>query len=188
MPSLLILFVLALASASSSTRNGAAKTKAPDKTATISGTSTKASQTKSAGVSLASTAPEIPLSIAKIKQAVGDLQMPSETDAPLRIEFWPSEKEALSPDEIALLAAVKPAEKVEITTVEKFFSNAALIEDGMSDDEKATAKQFQNLVAILNAELENPQVYLFGERERIVVIIGKVKGGFGGVVTLVVET
>ena len=58
----------------------------------------------------------------------------------------------------------------------------------MKEEEKATALQFQKLIETLNAELENPQVYLFGERERTVVVIGKIKGGFGGVITLVVET
>ena len=181
MPSFLILLALSLAVAS-----------APSMPTRSAKTGEIAAPVTVAPVEIvkvsAATAPEIPPVIAKIKEAVGDLQMPSETDAPMRVEFWPSEKSAISPAEVALFAATKPQDSVETQSVAEFFAGAILIEDWMSDDEKATAKRFQTLVEVLNADLENPRVYLFGERERTVVIIGKVKGGFGGVVTLVVET
>ena len=173
MPSLLILFVLSLAVAES-----------PQST---SKRITAISAVEIANAQAATASDAAPV-IAKIKAAVGDLQMPSETDAPMRVEFWPSEKSAISPAEVALFAAVKTQDSVETQSVEQFFAGAVLIEDWMSDDEKATAKRFQTLVEVLNAELENPRVYLFGERERTVVIIGHVKGGFGGLMTLVVET
>ena len=172
MPSLLILFVLSLAVASS-----------PRSTPTRN----DISAVEIANVSASATSDAAPV-IATITAAVGDLQMPSETDAAMRVEFWPSDKSAISPAQVALFAAVKTENPVETKSVEEFFAGATLIEDWMSDDEKATVKRFQNLVAVLNADLENPRVYLFGERERTVVIIGHVKGGFGGVVTLVVET
>ena len=133
-------------------------------------------------------APQTPPAIAKIRAAIGTLQMPSETDAPMRVEFWPSDTSEAAPAQIARWANAKTQTSVETQTVEQFFASAVGVEDWMSADEKATARRFQDLVQVLNAEMENPRVYLFGERERTVVIIGKVKDGFGGVVTLVVET
>ena len=126
--------------------------------------------------------------VAKLEAATKGLLMPSETDAPFRTVYWPLEKAELSTSEIALYAAEKAEAKVVIESVEQFFEKVSTIEDWMNDDEKAKAERFGNLVKVLEAELENPHVYLIGERERTVAVIGKVKGGFGGVITLVVET
>ena len=114
--------------------------------------------------------------------------MPSETDAPIFVKYWASDKTELLPGDVAALIEQKADAPLETQTVAEFFKNAATIEDWMSDDEKATAQKFQKLIVTLQTQLDNSHVYLFGERERTVVIIGKVKGGFGGVVTLVVET
>ena len=188
MPSLLILFVLSLAVASSprSTLKRNGKSSAVEISTISAATAPDATAPDATAPDAA--APDAAPVIATIKEAARDLQMPSETDAAMRVEFWASDKSEISPAQIALLAAAKPENPVETQSVEQFFAHAVIIEDWMSDDEKATAKRFQNLVEVLNADLENPRVYLFGERERTVVIIGKVKGGFGGVVTLVVET
>ena len=114
--------------------------------------------------------------------------MPSETDAPLVVKYWPSQKTELLAGDVAALAEQKLAAPVAIKTVAEFFKNAATIEEWMKDDEKAEARRFAKLIETLETQLENPRVYLFGERERTVVVIGKLKGGFGGIVTLVVET
>ena len=203
MPSLLILLVLSLsvASSTSATKKRAAKTNAvPAKveTAKVEAAKVRIGETATAQapvvadieIAEVSLVPvvEAPPAIARLREAVKDLQMPSETDSPFRVEFWASEKSAISPGEVALFAALKTDTDVEITTIAELLKNPATVEVWMNEEERATAAHFQKLIEILNVELENPQVYLFGGRERTVVIIGKVKGGFGGVITLVVET
>ena len=197
MPPFILLLALSLAVASStpstkkrSAKNASIKAKAAtapsQKTPAQGETEVKA---KTAIVSL-SDVPVVnePASILKIRSAVGTMLMQSETDAIIEVRYWLSDADAISSDKVALLVDAKKEAKTEIKTVREFFRNSTLIENWMNDEEKATATGFQKLVETLEIELENPQVYLFGERERTVVIIGKVKGGFGGLVTLVVET
>ena len=129
-----------------------------------------------------------PPAIARLDAATAGLQMPSETDAPFRTVYWPLEKAAITPSEIALYLTENADARVETQSVETFFKNAVAVEDWMDDDEKATAKRFGKLVETLDAELEKPRVYRIGEREITAAIIGKVQGGFAGVVTMAVET
>ena len=49
-------------------------------------------------------------------------------------------------------------------------------------------RALQKFVVTLETQLENPTVYLINPREKTVVSSAKFKGGFGGVITLVVET
>lgn len=126
--------------------------------------------------------------VAQLEAATKGLQMPSETDAPFRVVYWPLEQIKLSESEVALYAAEKPDAPVETQSVEAFFKNAVKVEDWMKDDEKANAARFAKLVETLQNGLENPRVYLIGKTERTVAIIGKAKGGFAGLITLVVET
>lgn len=129
-----------------------------------------------------------PAAMAIIETAAKGLSLQSEIDAPILVKYFPSEKIELLPGDVAALVEQQADKPVEIVTVAAFFKNSTLVEDWMSDDEKAMGQRFQKFIVTLETQLENPRVYLFGERERTIVIIGKVKGGFGGVVTLVVET
>ena len=126
--------------------------------------------------------------VAKLEAATRDLEMPSESDEPFRVVFWPLEKSELSPSEVAFYAAERADADVETESVEKFFANAARIESWMKDADRAQAKRFGDLIETLKSELEKPQVYLIGKVERTVAVIGKVEGGFAGVITTVVET
>ena len=129
-----------------------------------------------------------PSALDKLDDATRDLLMPSESDEPFRTVYWPLDKAEITSSEVALYLTENADATVETQSVERFLRNAIVVEDWMDDEEQATAQRFQNLVEVVNAELEKPCVYLVGERERTAAIIGKVKGGFAGVVTLVVET
>ena len=129
-----------------------------------------------------------PPAVARLDAATAGLQMPSETDAPFRTVYWPLEKAEITPSEVALYLTENAEARVETQSVQAFFKNAISVEDWMDDDEKATAKRFENLVETLDAELQKPRVYRIGEREITAAIVGKVQGGFAGVVTTIVET
>ncbi len=183
MPPLFLLFVLSVAIGSNYASNGTNSKFAAPHTTGLS-----AAKTQSALPISLSDATTAPPAIALIEADAAGLLMPSETDAPILVKYWASEKTELLPGDVAALIEQKADAPLETQTVAEFFKNAATIEDWMSDDEKATAQKFQKLIVTLQTQLDNSHVYLFGERERTVVVIGKVKGGFGGVVTLVVET
>ena len=129
-----------------------------------------------------------PPAVARLDAATAGLQMQSETDAPFRTVYWPLEKDEITPSEVALYLTENADARVETQSVEEFFKNAVSVEDWMNDDEKATAQRFERLAETLDAELEKPRVYRIGEREISAAIIGKVPGGFAGVVTTIVET
>lgn len=173
--------------------NPAPETAASDKTADDKAPETAEARAATAPVAAApamAVAPALdaPPAIAKLDAATRGLQMPSETDAPFRTVYWPLEKSEIAPSEVALYLTENADADVKTQSVSAFFKNATTVEDWMGDDEKATAKQFDDLVEMLNSQLENPRVYRIGEREITAAVIGKVKGGFAGVVTTIVET
>ena len=187
MPSLLLLLVMSLTLACPQARDTfrSPKVAAKPLEATQAAANETAIESKTVALSDAATAPP---ALAIIEAATKDLSIQSEIDAPMLVKFWPSQQTELLPGAVVALVEQPAGVPIETTSVAEFFRNSASLEDWMSDDEKASAQRFQKLTETLNAQLENPRVFLFGERERTVVIIGKVKGGFGGVVTLVVET
>lgn len=131
---------------------------------------------------------DVPPAIAKLEAATSGLLMPSESDEPFRIVYGPLEKSEITSSEIALYLTENADATVEKQSVDKFFSNATKVEDWMDDEEKSNAKRFEKLVETIKSELEKPSVYRIGEREITAAIIGKIAGGFGGVVTVVIET
>ena len=131
---------------------------------------------------------DAPPAIARLDAAIAGLQMPSETDAPFRTVYWPLEKTEISSAEVALYLTENAEATVETQSVKAFFNSAISVENWMNDDEKATAKRFEKLVETLDAELDKPTVYRIGEREITAAIVGKIAGGFAGIVTTVVET
>lgn len=131
---------------------------------------------------------DVPPAIAALDAATAGLLMASESDEPFRTVYWPLDKSEIEPSEVALYLTENADAKVETKSVNAFFQNTITIEDWMGDEEKEHAKKFESLIETLESELDSPRVYLVGEREITAAIIGKVEGGFGGVVTLIVET
>ncbi len=129
-----------------------------------------------------------PPALARLDAATSGLLMRSESDEPFRTVYWPLDKNEITNAEVALYLTENADASVQTTSVKDFFKNATKIEDWMGDDEKADAQKFADLVETIDAQLDEPRVYLVGEREITAAVIGKVAGGFAGVVTLVVET
>ena len=203
MPSLVLWFILSLSVASGATKLEKGVPENEGKIASASrksvvetvddttATAAKVAQTdgdaKIAAVS-AQSATEEPPAVAKLREIIVGLEMQSETDAPFKVFYWPTEKDVISPAEVASFFSTKTDVAIEIKAVGAYFQRYTVIEDWMGDEEKAMTVRFQKLIVAFETQLENPQVYLIGEREKTVAVVGKVKGGFGGVVTLVVET
>ena len=116
--------------------------------------------------------------------------MPSENDFPFRAFFLEVKDKdvALAPETLPEPLKLENKAPVEERSLREFLGDAAAVEDWMEDEDKATAKKFAALLKTLKKELASPTVYLFGDRKKDAVVIGRVEGGFAGLVTQVVET
>lgn len=123
-----------------------------------------------------------------LKEATSNLEMPSEADAPFETFFWPTEIAVTVEDIVTQNAGSASTSATESQEVEEFLEDASTIEDWMDAAEKKNAKRFAHLIEVLQTCLEDPLVYLFGERRRVVFIAGAVPGGVAGLKTTVIET
>lgn len=136
--------------------------------------------------------PKHPL-IAALEEASRDLLYMSESDYPLTPFLWEREKtgeEGVTPERVAAIAGYPADTPVEAADFESFFEAAQAEEEWYEPEELLQAKGFQNLVALLKAELADLQVYkVGGEPEREVFVVGRTQSGdYAGVSTRVVET
>ncbi len=126
----------------------------------------------------------------KLSLASSDLLWLSESDFPFEA-FTFSQKNLPEMQENILLEKLdKQADTlVKKVEFETFFQRATKEEDWHNTSEKATVQQYQNLVAILQNNLHNLQVYLLGEIEIDVYILGQLPSGdWAGLSTKMVQT
>ncbi|TAE74702.1 MAG: hypothetical protein EAZ85_04180 [Bacteroidetes bacterium] len=122
---------------------------------------------------------------------ITDLYVMSETDAELVPFVWANlstEKPLSIPTILTHLEKEKDI-KVEMITLEKFFSPLVKIHKGDDEDTIATANQFKDLQKKLTETLTEINVLRTGEIEIDVYIIGKnAQNQYAGLQTFVVET
>ncbi|MEG4350161.1 nuclease A inhibitor family protein [Microcoleus sp. LAD1_D3] len=124
----------------------------------------------------------------QLQQASKGLLFLSESDAPFEIIHWPAQGE-LTPAKLLQLTGHPPDASVEVVTVDKFFATPTAEEDWHDQEERETAKRFQNLVSILKQNLSQLQVYRVGSIEIDVYIVGMTPAGdWAGLSTKLVET
>jgi len=149
--------------------------------------------------------PQKPPVVVQLETLVEGLQMPSETDAPIRV-FWveqtPTKKyggetdegdaqgDELQPADCARMAGIqlKGNEPIEMRSLSELLDTPATVEKWMSADDQKTARRFADLRAFLHANFAEIEVMGWGTSEKQIVVVGRVEGGFAGLVTLVVET
>jgi len=125
---------------------------------------------------------------AQLQQASEGLLFGSETDAPFEVIHW-SPQEELTPAKLLQLTNPPPDAPVEIVSVHEFFDVANAEEDWHDDEERETAKRFQNLVSTLKQNLSQLQVYRVGSIDIDAYIVGVTDGGeWAGLLTKLVET
>ncbi len=124
----------------------------------------------------------------QLQQASKGLLFLSESDAPFEVIHWPTQGE-LTPPKLLQLTGHPPDAPVELRTVDDFFAIATVEEDWHDQDERETAKRFQNLVSIVKQNLSQLQVYRVGSIDIDAYIVGVTDGGeWAGLSTKVVET
>jgi predicted nucleic acid-binding Zn-ribbon protein len=112
----------------------------------------------------------------QLKQASQGLLFLSETDAPFEVISWQTQ-EQLTQAKLLQLTNHPPDAPVEMQTIDEFFARATAEEDWHDQDERETAKRFQNLVSILKQNLSQLQVYRVGSIDIDAYIVGVTDGG-----------
>jgi len=112
----------------------------------------------------------------QLKQASQGLLFLSETDAPFEVISWQTQ-EQLTQAKLLQLTNHPPDAPVEMQTIDEFFAIATAEEDWHDQDERETAKRFQNLVSILKQNLSQLQVYRVGSIDIDAYIVGVTDGG-----------
>ncbi|MBX0332115.1 nuclease A inhibitor family protein [Pontibacter sp. HSC-14F20] len=125
----------------------------------------------------------------ELKAATDGLLMLSETDAPF--EFYQAENfkdEKLDEETILKLAAMPAEYPVEEMELEHFFRNMVHASPEAGEAGIEQANRFQNLEIKLRELLQDVKVYLVGETQKLVLILGRTPGGeIAGLKTMVVE-
>jgi hypothetical protein len=107
----------------------------------------------------------------KLQTLTDGLLMMSESDYPFEI--------------IEGVGELKPDKEL---TLDEFFCNCTTHQDWHNEEEAAEVIRFQELVSFLKDNLEDVKVYLCGECEIDVYIIGNMNGDLVGLRTKVVRT
>lgn len=113
----------------------------------------------------------------------------SETDAPFEIVHWQNQFNQLTNEQLLKLTGHSDDTSVEIIKVDNFFSAATAEQDWFGEEEKATAKRYQEMVVALKQHLNQLKVYRVGAINIDIYIVGETESGeIIGLATEAVET
>ena len=139
---------------------------------------TKSGGTQNGGASLSG----------RLKSLTEGLSYQSESDYPVEPYARDAGKGAPTAAEFAKGREGEDAAVRELD-FDSFFGNYTDEQDWWGEEERATAKKFQALVAFLKENLKEIKVYRVGDVEADVYIVGKTASGeYAGVKTKIVET
>ncbi|WP_017651775.1 nuclease A inhibitor family protein [Fortiea contorta] len=126
--------------------------------------------------------------INQLEQAADDLLFMSESEYPFEVFLWEGVAQ-LTPEKVVEKTNHPPDTATEVVGVDDFFRIATQEEDWYGSEEKETVQKFRNLVQVIKANLQNPQVYRLSETEIDVYILGTTPSSdLAGLSTKVVET
>ncbi len=112
----------------------------------------------------------------------------SEAEYPWQVIYWHDLK-SWNLDTLLEQESIPADTKVEIQDLLTFFNSAITEQEWHNELEKAEVKRYQALINVLNSNSHNIQVYLLGEIEIDVYILGTVnENAIAGLKTKVVAT
>jgi hypothetical protein len=128
--------------------------------------------------------------IAALQTATEGLLWMSEIDAPFEICYWPwGVPTELTGEQFLQLIGQPSTVSVEVMGVDECFAGAIEEQDWFGAEEKATAHQYQALIALLKRSLQDVQVFRVGEVRIDLYVVGHTElGNWVGVKTQGVET
>ena len=135
--------------------------------------------------------PDSPSLEVQIRALIPELLYPSESDEPLDyVSCYLKQEGPLLVSQIKDWLMVAPSVYVEEETENWFWEPVTTEQDWYGDEEKARTTSFQQLKAVLDANLTDRQVFRVGDTEVDVYLVGRLPDGSGraGIKTKVVET
>ena len=123
----------------------------------------------------------------QLQAAIDGLQWMSESDFPFEVVQWPQAAEP-TPEVVLKLTDRAPETPVQTEAIESFFEWAIQPQDWHGPEETATVERYKTLLQLLQAHLQDPQVYRLGEVNVAIYILGKADEELIGVKTQAVET
>ena len=124
-----------------------------------------------------------------LQQAIVGMTYQSETDEPWEVIFWPAVVVAPTADVVLKRGHHKAAARVAEQTVEGFFAPLGTQQDWYGEEENAVAAKYRLLLDVVKKQLQNPKVFMVGERKLTVYVVGQAKeSGWAGLKTTSVET
>lgn len=124
--------------------------------------------------------------IQEIETATEDLFWFSESEYPFKVFYW--QNADFSIDALLQRYNYPPETKIVVKDWQSFFASAIKQEDWHNEAEIAETKRYQNLVSLMRQNLKNLRVYLLGEVEIDVYILGETESAIVGLTTKVVAT
>ena len=124
--------------------------------------------------------------IHELETATEDLLWFSESEYPLKVFYWRNAN--FSIDALLQRYNYPPETKIVVKDFQSFFADAIREEDWYDETEIVETKRYQNLVNLMMQKLKNIRVYLLGEVEIDVYILGETDKAIAGLTTKIVAT
>ena len=124
--------------------------------------------------------------IQKLETATKDLLWFSESEYPFKVIYWRNAD--FSIDTLLQRYNYPPETKIVVKDWQSFFANAMEEKDWYNETEIAETKRYQNLVNLMKQNLKNIRVYLLGEVEIDVYILGETNSAIAGLTTKIIAT
>jgi hypothetical protein len=124
--------------------------------------------------------------IEELETATKDLLWFSESEYPFKVFYWRNAD--FSIDSLLHRYNYSPETKIVVKNCQSFFADAIREEDWYDETEIVETKRYQNLVNLMRQKLKNIQVYLLGEVEIDVYILGETDEAIAGLSTKIVAT
>ncbi len=111
--------------------------------------------------------------IEQLNSAVKDLLYQSESDEPVEVLHWKDAGDVCSPQQVFAQAKCSAGTSIRTRSLDDFFKDLVAEKSWFGDDERATARKYQHLKDLIVKELPYARVFLLGEIEVSIWIIGK---------------
>ena len=124
--------------------------------------------------------------IQELETATEDLFWFSESEYPFKVFYWHNAD--FSIDALLQRYNYPPETKIVVKDWQSFFANAIEEKDWYNETEIAETKRYQNLVNLITQNLKTIRVYLLGEVEIDVYILGETESAIVGLITKAIAT
>jgi hypothetical protein len=109
----------------------------------------------------------------QLNSAVQGLLYQSESDEPFAVLHWRDAGAACGPEQVRVRAKCPSGTSIRTKSLDDFFQDLVAEKSWHGGEEKTAARKYQRLKDLIVKELPNAQVFLLGEIEVLIWIVGK---------------